>query len=35
MAKLQVRASPRALAGIFNPQPFEEINDDEWRRFLR
>jgi len=20
--------------GIFNPQPFEEINDDEWRRFF-
>jgi NAD(P)-dependent dehydrogenase (short-subunit alcohol dehydrogenase family) len=20
--------------GIFNPQPFEEISDDEWRRFF-
>jgi len=20
--------------GIFNPQPFEEINDDEWRKFF-
>jgi len=27
--------SSSTILGIFEPKPFEEIPDDDWRRFLK